>query len=70
MILEKLISYRFHPKQDTYILIKSLKNANVIDSLFHNFNHFDFAYGRQVGRVQKNILSVENQYNSRVNEAI
>lgn len=58
--------YVFHSnllEQDIPVLVKKLKHAKFIDSMIPGFNHFDFAYGRRVAKVQRRILSIENQYN-------
>lgn len=43
------------------LLISQLKNAKIYDSSFPKFNHFDFAFGRFVAKVQDVILKLENK---------
>lgn len=43
-------------------LASKLENAHIIYSSFPYFNHFDFAFGRHVGKVSKRILKIEKKF--------
>lgn len=52
----------FSITQNTPILIRKLKNAEVIDGELPLFNHVDMALGRLVGNVHQMILNTENSF--------
>lgn len=39
--------------------MKQLHNAEMIETVFPSFNHFDFAFGRQLEKVHRAILKAE-----------
>lgn len=39
--------------------MKLLRNAEMIESEFPSFNHFDFAFGQQIEKVHRAILKAE-----------